>query len=326
MFAICIECSNARGMGHLFRAINFISFLKKMNEEYLIILNDDEVAKEVLKREGIADYVIVDLYDFDSNWERKIIKEYKIDTWLNDRMSTSSISACHVKDENVNLYTIDDLGDGAGLALGNFASLIFDDNIRIPGEKVYKGLDYLILNNEIDIYKRRRDKIEKIAITLGGSDTYGVTLLVLDYIIRNKPFDQSTDIAVVLGPNTTIYEDVVRKIGGTKINLFCGVPSLISFLYDYDLAFTGGGVTAIEAAAMGLPTIITANEKHEIQIGEYLAKLGCASFAGYYEGANYDDIVKGLSNTTLAKMSEHGLGLNLAKGAENIYNIIKSGK
>ena len=49
----------------------------------------------------------------------------------------------------------------------------------IKGKKILQGIEYLILNKEIDQYKKLRTKADQILVTLGGSDTYGVTLHVL---------------------------------------------------------------------------------------------------------------------------------------------------
>ena len=42
MFAICIEASHSKGMGHLFRMLNFTNYLKKQNEKFVFIINDND--------------------------------------------------------------------------------------------------------------------------------------------------------------------------------------------------------------------------------------------------------------------------------------------
>ena len=62
MLAICIECSHQRGMGHLFRALNLIRFLEKKRAPYVLLVNADRAAAEILEERGITP-VIVDLQD-----------------------------------------------------------------------------------------------------------------------------------------------------------------------------------------------------------------------------------------------------------------------
>ena len=65
MIAICIESSNSRGMGHLFRSLLYAEFLKKRNEQFIYLINNDEPSLKILSEKGI-DYIIVDFSDIAS--------------------------------------------------------------------------------------------------------------------------------------------------------------------------------------------------------------------------------------------------------------------
>lgn len=321
MYGICIECSHARGMGHLFRAVNLIHYLEKMRRKYLLMLNDDDAAKKILEKEKITSFILVNLNDLNGNWEAKIIEKYGIKKWINDRLDTNEMTAKHVVEAGAVLYTIDDRGAGARFAEGNFASLVFENTDEIQGKNVYLGPDYLILNPEIDRYRRKRREIKKILVTLGGSDTYGVTDIIVESLGELKK-DQlkNLGVTVILGPGTRNKDYSRKKAYEFGFEVLENVESLIKEMSKYDLAFTGGGVTAIEAAAMGLPTIVTANELHEIQVGKYLEKKGCSIFAGYYKEADYSCFTRLLSEENITAMSESGLCEIHTNGT---YNIIK---
>ena len=53
MFAICIEASHSKGMGHLFRMLNFTTYLDKQNEKFVFFINDDSKTKQILKNYNI---------------------------------------------------------------------------------------------------------------------------------------------------------------------------------------------------------------------------------------------------------------------------------
>lgn len=322
MLAICIECSHQRGMGHLFRALNLISVLKQKNKKYVLLVNDDKRGLLVLKEHQIKP-VIVDLWDETSNWEAELIKDYQIDVWLNDRLDTSEVTAQHVKACGIPLFTIDDMGEGAAYADGNFASLIFEHTDEIPGKRVYAGNDYLILNPDIISYRRERSEIKKLLVTLGGSDTYGVTLRVIDFLKKWKQENPQIHVTILLGPGAEIYTEVKEALKGSDLQLVSYVASLIEYFAQFDLAVTGGGVTAFEAAASGLPCLIIANELHEIQIGRHLEKIGCGVFAGYYKEMDLTKIEK---FTALAEMSRCGIERVRLDGAERICEIMESEK
>ena len=318
MLAICIECSHQRGMGHLFRAMNLIRTLEQNKKRYVLLVNEDSNALRILKENNIVP-IIVDLWDTESDWEGRLIKEKQITVWLNDRLDTGAETAKHVKAAGIPLFTVDDMGEGASYADGNFASLIFEHIENVPGKKVYAGSDYLILNPEIADYRLERNEIKKILVTLGGSDTYGVTLRVIEFL---KKWQQEADvrITILLGPGAAIRREVEEAICGTDFELVSGVPSLIAYFSEFDFAITGGGVTALEAAASGLPCLIIANELHEIQIGRHMEQIGSAVFAGYYKEMNLEKIRE---IKDVRSMSRKGMEKVSLRGAERICEIMK---
>lgn len=329
MLAICIECSHQRGMGHLFRALNLIRYLDKSGVEWLLLVNEDQAAENILRERNIS-YLTVDLWDTQSDWERTIIEKYRVTAWLNDRLDTGIATAQHVKSSGILLYTIDDMGEGASLADGNFASLVFEDTDKIPGRKVYAGPDYLILNPEIAAYRRQRTDLRRILVTLGGSDTYGVTTAVIEYLKQLMRGLEHPEVTVLLGPAAKNRSEVEAALDGTGFELISSVPSLIQSFSEYDLAITGGGVTCLEAAASGLPCVIIANELHEIPIGKYVEKIGGGIFAGYYQEMDLSWInpvlnekMSGMEQERIRNMSRDGMEHVSLEGASRICRVIQ---
>lgn len=315
MIGFCIEASHERGLGHLFRTLNFIEYLNGLDERYVVMVNDDHISTSILKQRGVA-YVKVSLSDVQSDWETTIIKQYGITTWINDRLDTDQRHAAHVKKHSrVKLITFDDRGTGAVLADINFAPLLFSGRELLQGKRVLTGTSYLILSKEIDTYKRQRNHLNSIVVTLGGSDTYGVTLQVVSLLKRlNKR------ATVVVGPSFQHHSEL-KQIIDEKFTIKKGVPSLIHEYMYHDLAITGGGITPFEANASGLPCIIVANELHEIEIGQYLSEVGSSAFAGYYQVLD-ENIFR--MELNLEAMSKSGLEKIRTDGVENIFKVIKA--
>jgi spore coat polysaccharide biosynthesis predicted glycosyltransferase SpsG len=170
-----------------------------------------------------------------------------------------------------------------------------------------------VLNKEIETCKRQRQGLESILVTLGGSDTYGVTIQVVNFL---KTMNRGA--TVVVGPAFQHHEQLKQAMNGN----FCvkqAVTSLMQEFSHYDLAITGGGVTPFEANASGLPCIIIANERHEIEIGHYLAGVGSSVFAGYYQdidARNFD------MNLNIQEMSRIGMTAITTNGTINIFREI----
>lgn len=310
MIIVCIESSHQRGMGHFYRALNILEYFRSVNESALVVINQDKTSIQILDEKEIA-YEVVDYTDVASNWEKDIIQKYRADVWLLDKFQTGLELAGHIKGTGTILAAIDDCGAGAELVDLHFCAMLFRD---IKGKRIFAGKEYMILNPEIAKYRKQRTEMKKLIVTLGGSDTYGVTVKVIKIL---KKQGQCADI--VIGPNFRHRHMLEQEIDSHFI-VYNTVPSLIEKFYDYDLAITGGGITCFEAIASGLPCIIVANELHEIDIGRYLASFKGAKFAGYYQDISEQDIDVGSIN--VREMSKAALQAVPLNGMENIYKAI----
>jgi spore coat polysaccharide biosynthesis predicted glycosyltransferase SpsG len=301
-------------MGHLFRALNLIACLQQRRERFIVLINRDKAANSILENKGI-DYEIVDLLDFTSDWETSLIKKHHIDMWINDRLDTDIRHTKQVTKNNVKLITFDDKGTGAIFADIHVAAMLLNDNDRskINGKKILTGIEYLVLNKEIDNYKRIRNRHDKIIITLGGSDTYGVTLEV---VRRLKKLNKTA--AIVIGPSFAHKKELAAIIDD-RFTLKENVHSLIQEFAGYDLAVTGGGITPFEANASGLPCMIIASEIWEIDNGTFLDRLGASVFTGFRDSFKLDLIDNDL---IIEKMSAIGMQNISTNAAEKIFKEI----
>ena len=280
LFAICIESSHLRGMGHLYRAMNFAGSLVSSGYRCKFYINDHSPSLEILVTRGY-EYQVVDLTDINSDWVETVIRYDRICLWINDRLNTTISHADRVKGCGIPLVTFDDRGEGAQLSDLHIAALALDDAESLAGGKVLCGVEYMILNPAIADYAHLRRSLKNIVITLGGSDTYGVTVKVVRYFS-----ERGIGATVILGPGFAHHEEL-EKVLTPDFVVKKSVPSLIKEFSKHDLAITGGGITPFEANAAGLPCIVVANEIFEIPVGMVLAQLGGAVFAGYHDDIDY---------------------------------------
>lgn len=312
-YAICIESSHERGMGHLFRALNVCRYLRQTGDGYVVLMNHDEVSERILDANDILNET-VDYLDESSNWERNMIRKYQTNVWIMDKFNSNVNLCSHVKDEGVLLVGIDDCGEGAALFDVHFCCLLFQEK---RGRHIFAGKDYLVLNPDIARYRRARSNLNKIMVTLGGSDTYGVTIRVIKALIW-----AGIAADVVIGPNFQHREEL-KNIINENYKIYDSVDSMIAFMSGYDLAITGGGVTCIEANASGLPCIIIANETHEIDIGKWVASFGGSQFAGYYSVID-EDVFKDIEQLEMNAMSQKAMGAFELNGVGRMFEVIKS--
>jgi spore coat polysaccharide biosynthesis predicted glycosyltransferase SpsG len=313
VFAICIEASHSKGMGHLFRMLNFSKFLKTKNKDFIFIINNNEELINILKSHDIA-FEIVNLDDDKRNWEQDIAARHNIIYWVNDRLQTTRQHALNVNQSNIKLITFDDFGTGANLSDLSIYGLANKGNYQ--GKKILQGVEYLILNEEIDLYKKIRTGVKKILVSLGGSDTYGVTIKILKLL--KKHHIQAT---IHIGPSF-LHNNALKQELTSDYKVKAYTPSLIKEFSNYDLAFTGGGSTPFEANASGLPCLIIANELFEIENGYFLESVNSSRFLGYYQDID-EAIFSKLNSLDINLMSQNGMQILNTNAVEKIYeNII----
>lgn len=314
MFALCLESSHLRGMGHLFRMLRFAQFLREQEQACVFFLNEHQQAFRILEQSGF-DYAVAPLQDIESCWEANLISRYGIDVWVDDRLDTAREHALHVRDAGARLVSFDDRGEGAELADINVAALVFDHVGRLRGGKVLSGPKYLVLDPQIDAYRRVRSGLGKVVVSMGGSDTYGVTLQIVEALRYSQ-----VPVAIIVGPGFE-HMQALRQILPESFELKVNVPSLVEAFYEFDLAFTAGGVTPFEAAASGLPCVVVATEDFEVSVGRYLESTGSCVFAGHYQQMREINLPALAEH--IHKMSHLGLESFDTQGAERIYREIR---
>lgn len=308
MFAICIESSHARGMGHLFRAMHLARVIEKLGESPFILLNDYSPALQILARSGIP-HGVVDLSNADTDWEGRFIRMHGVRTWINDRLDTTAGHAAKVKERSIPLVTFDDRGAGAAMADLHIAALAFDPKERLGGTRVLRGVEYLVLDPQIARYRRLRTSGLRTLVTMGGTDTYGLTATVVQ-LLR----EAGRVATVVTGPGYRHHLELTAA-AGDYFKVKQAVPSLVAEFMEFDVAITAGGITPFEANASGLPCIVVASELFEIPVGRELERLGGSVFAGHHSSL---DVRLLTSELPVTSMSRAGIARIRLDGAERI--------
>jgi spore coat polysaccharide biosynthesis predicted glycosyltransferase SpsG len=152
-------------------------------------------------------------------------------------------------------------------------------------------------------------------VTLGGSDTYGVSIKVV-CMLKNMGLTAT----VVVGP-AFAHMEMLQEVLTEGFILKRGVPSMIEEFQHHDLAITGGGITPFEANASGLPCIVIANELFEIPVGMELQRLGGSLFSGHHESLSLS-LSLFSPDLLLAKMSQAGMCNVGLQGAQRVVGAV----
>jgi spore coat polysaccharide biosynthesis predicted glycosyltransferase SpsG len=309
-----VESSKTRGMGHLFRSLLYASYLDSINEQYIVLINNDKSAIDILASKNIS-YRLVDFSDT-SNWQTQLIKEYHADVWLEDKFETSIEMAMNIKKNHIPLCAIDEFGPGADLCDVHFAGMIYLTGHEVRGKKICCGAEYVILNPEIDQYKKIRSEVSNVIISLGGSDPYGLTVDIVKEISK-----ADYNVEIIIGPDFE-YRKELEEANVKRYPILQNVPSLIQEFSKFDFAITGGGVTCCEANSCGIPCIIFANAPHEVHTGYFMEERGGAVYAGSYEGWDKAKITH-IADLDVKSMSQAGMQTFDTKAIERIFFTIR---
>ncbi len=293
--------------------LNFSGTLAERNIPFRMFVNPYEVSEALLVHRHIP-FETVDLAA-QNDWQSALIRKHGIKFWVDDRLDTDAQHAAKISQCGIARVTFDDRGSGAASADLNIAALAFDASESLPGKRVLRGPRFLVLNRDIAHYRRLRTTESSIVVTLGGSDTYGVTITIVRMLKA-----AGHHATVIVGPgfehqaelNAVLNDDFVLKRG---------VPSLIEEFSHHGLAITGGGITPFEANASGLPCIVIANEEFEIPVGRGIASLGGAYFAGHFKTLDQRIFDK---EWPIQEMSAQAIAHIDLMGADRVADAIES--
>ncbi len=316
MFAICIESNHKRGLGHLYRSLILANNLRSKGYEVNFILNNSKFAYEEIRKEGF-EFEVKEINQ-ENDWEKDFLRSHpNIKVWINDRLNTKEHHSKLIKTLGLSLITFDDRGTGAKYTDLNIAALAYEEIRKYSGGKVLLGHKYLILDPILEKFRKIRKTKNKLIVTLGGSDTWGITPYVM-----TKLLELNQKATIILGPAFEHF-DAVQKIQSISPKEFFkikhNVPSLIKEMNSYQIAITSGGITPFQANAMGLPCVVIATESFEIEVGRYLEKLGCNTYGGFKKDLNVGSMqfkfpIKEYSRKALEKVD--------SKGIERVINNI----
>jgi len=211
------------------------------------------------------DWMIVDHYAIDRNWEKRlktaVNKVMAIDDLANRRHECDILL-------DQNLYA----------------------NMRLRYQKLLPkackellGPKFALLRPEFRKARaksRCRDgKVKKILVFFGGVDLTNETGKVLKVLARLTRADISVDVAIgINNPHKVMIEGLVKKMP----NLTCHnkIKNISRLMRSADLFIGTAGITTWERCCLGLPSLVITIARNQVQIIKYLAKKNILFYVG----------------------------------------------
>lgn len=276
---------------------------------------DAEQTMAVLaKEERVIDWLIIDHYALDKQWETLI------------RPFVGKI------------MVIDDLADRP-----HNCDLLLDQNLYEDIETRYEGLvpnhcqlllgpRYALLRQEfIDARKNLRERdgsIKNILIFFGGVDPTNETLKALEAIqLLNRP-DIAIDVVVgESNPHKDKIEDVCSAMPNAHYH--CQVDSMAQLMANADLAIGGGGTTTWERCLLALPAIVLVIAENQMETTKAVAKAGAICNLGWSRLVSIEKLMAAIKKVLENKYQIREMGKKALSlmGAQNecvvFENLIK---
>jgi len=267
----------------------------------------------------VVDWIVVDHYALDANWERAMRPQCK------------------------QLMVIDDLADRQ-----HDCDLLLDQNLGHTVED-YEGLvpkvcrllvgsRYAMLRpefaqlREYSLERRVNPSLDHILITMGGVDQNNATGQVLE-ALEASTLPATSRITVVMGPHAPWLKEVKRIAAAMpwEVDVKVGVNNMAKLMADSDLAIGAAGSTAWERCCLGLPSLMLVLAENQRASAEAIQKEGAAVLLGNILESvlNFSQVLQKLisyDQESIAKISKAGSDLVDGLGVQRVLENMDSGR
>ncbi len=292
--ALAQACQDAGGRATFVMADSTPGILAKLAEESCPVLSvsgvagsmDDSAQMIAFACETQADWIAVDGYQFDGDYQRALkAAGFKV-LFLDDYGHASHYSADLVLNQNAQA------DEGTYIARESYTRLLL-------------GPDYCLLRREFVRWRGWKREIAptgcRVLVTMGGSDPDNVTEIVIA-ALQQLP---DLEAAVVVGGSNPHFDSLQRQAaqGGQHFRLLRSVDNMPELMAWADVAVSGAGSTCWEMCLLQLPMILIDLADNQKPIAGALDKLAAAIHLGAGADMTADEIAKRVADL-LASQSE----------------------
>lgn len=215
------------------------------------------------------DWLVVDHYALDARWEKQLapaVGKIMVIDDLADREHRANL----LLDQNLGRFAYD------------YSELLPDYCLRLIGP------GYALLRPEFtefrarSISRRQTAKLNRILISMGGTDTPNTTAAVLK-ALQTSALPSSLHLDVVMGSTAPWLNEVCKlaKISRFNIKVSTNVQDMAERMCLADLSIGAAGSTSWERCVLGLPSIAVSQAHNQSAILEALADAGAAEKLGF---------------------------------------------
>ena len=298
MIYIRVDANHNRGMGHLYRMLTLAEILICRAQRVKFIIKSNEASEKILDARDI-DYLSFPVSIEEEEVIRKSLTEQESlpDLWIFDCLDTDVAWIRLIKENKIKVVCFDDTKAGlqqADLVINALVHSWESYENKDAKAPILEGLAYAIINPNAVKYRKKRvlsqGKPLQIAITMGGSDTHGSSLVILEAIAKKKL--NECGLYLFTGPHFQHQKELSLLLDSMSCRTVVkhAVSNLHQELDSKDVVICAGGITLLEICAMGLPALAFANEQHEERNISHLLSLNACLLLGSISSVNIEEL------------------------------------
>ncbi|MFD3271575.1 UDP-2,4-diacetamido-2,4,6-trideoxy-beta-L-altropyranose hydrolase [Paenibacillus dendritiformis] len=327
---IRVDASEQLGLGHIMRCLTLADMLKQRGacttfisrplpqaiyvqikkhghkihilREKFILLDEADAVIQILHSFGaVVDLFIIDQYEVDYVWERRI-RPYVKHIAVIDDLANRKHDCDFLLDQNF----VENME-------GRYDKLV-------PSEcQLFLGPTNALLRHEFYANAGKvqlRNKVESVLVSFGGSDPTGETMKIVRAIRRGTLPELHYSI-VIGGANTRAkeIEDQCRQLKNISVHL--NAQNMSELILESDICIGSPGISTWERCILGLPSIHIIVADNQLETAFALEKAGLAWSMGWYNNVNLCEL--GNLLTYLQQYPDH-----IEKMSRDIIDLMES--
>jgi spore coat polysaccharide biosynthesis predicted glycosyltransferase SpsG len=307
------------GMGHIYRMLNLASALKKRGHGILFLMPSWAEGIKKIREEGGEIKEIPIAFFEEEHVYKHLLGDRFFDCIIADALNVSENIMKLFREKTKLLLSLDNIGDGRFFS-DVLINILYKCEPKLKKPKIeINSFDYLILNENFKKFNLKgkviNKKVNKILITQGGSDTYGVVPKIMDEL-NNLSTEIECDVLV--GSAFKHHEELISSIRNSnlKINIEENIRGTWELFFDVDIAISGGGMTLFELLCVGIPCIVLTQEYKEMETINYLNELKLIDMLGLYERHQDGDLL----NATIKLINNYNRRLEMSEIGKKVID------
>lgn len=217
------------------------------------------------------DWIVLDHYGIDINWEIKIKNE---------------VEKIIIQKNRTKIFAIDDLSNRK-----HFVDYLLDSSplneTKLKYEKLLNkecikllGLNYVLMSKEYELLHSQislREEIKNIFIFFGGVDPKNFTCKCLKNLLISKY--KKNPIDIIIGTKFPYEKELYNMLKhNPNISIYRNQNSLAPFIAKADIALGSGGCVMWERASLHLPSIVIPIAENQKKPSIYMDRIGLIKY------------------------------------------------